>query len=67
LVVAYLAEGPTGGLGKIGARAVANNEGDRLWAAIFAMAILGTVSLVLLNLLQRAVMGWHASQRTQRV
>jgi NitT/TauT family transport system permease protein len=67
LVVAYLAEGPTGGLGKIGARAVANNEGDRLWAAIFAMAILGTISLVLLNLLQRAVMGWHASQRTQRV
>lgn len=66
LVVAYLAEGPTGGLGKIGARAVANNEGDRLWAAIFAMAILGTISLVLLNLLQRAVMGWHASQRTQR-
>ena len=66
LVVAYLAEGPTGGLGKIGARAVANNEGDRLWAAILSMAILGTISLVLLNVLQRAVMGWHASQRVPR-
>ncbi len=66
LVVAYLAERGTGGLGEIGARASANNEGDRLWAAILSMAILGTITLVLLNLLQRAVMGWHASQRTQR-
>jgi NitT/TauT family transport system permease protein len=66
LVVAYLAERGTGGLGEIGARAFANNEGDRLWAAILSMAVLGTISLVLLNLLQRAVMGWHASQRTQR-
>ena len=66
LVVAYLAERGTGGLGEIGARAFANNEGDRLWAAILSMAVLGTISLVLLNVLQRAVMGWHASQRTQR-
>ena len=64
LVVAYLAEGGTGGLGEIGARAIAGNQGDRLWAAIFSMAILGTICLVLLNLLQRAVMGWHASQRS---
>jgi NitT/TauT family transport system permease protein len=65
LVVAYLAEGGAGGLGKIGARAVAGNQGDRLWAAILSMAILGTISLVLLNVLQRAVMGWHVSQRSQ--
>jgi NitT/TauT family transport system permease protein len=65
LVVAYLAETTTGGLGAIGARAVASNEGDRLWAAILSMAVLGTISLVLLNVLQRATMGWHASQRTQ--
>lgn len=64
LVVAYLAERGTGGLGEIGARAFANNQGDRLWAAILSMAVLGTVSLVLLNVLQRAVMGWHASQRS---
>ena len=66
LVVAYLAEGGTGGLGQIGARAIAGNQGDRLWAAILSMAILGTVSLVLLSVLQRAVMGWHVSQRPQR-
>jgi NitT/TauT family transport system permease protein len=65
LVVAYLAEGGAGGLGKIGARAVAGNQGDRLWAAILSMAILGTISLVLLDVLQRAVMGWHVSQRSQ--
>ena len=35
--------------GKIGSRAFAANEGDRLWAAIFSMAILGTISLVLLT------------------
>jgi hypothetical protein len=28
------------------------------------MAILGTISLILLNVLQRAVMGWHVSQRS---
>jgi hypothetical protein len=36
-----------------------------LWAAIVSMAVLGTISLVMLNVLQRAAMGWHASQRTQ--
>jgi NitT/TauT family transport system permease protein len=66
LIVAYLAESGTGGLGEIGSRAVAGNQGDRLWAAILSMAFLGTVSLVLLNVLQRAVMGWHASQRFQQ-
>ena len=65
LVVAYLAEGGTGGLGQIGSRAIAGNQGDRLWAAILSMAILGTISLILLNVLQRAVMGWHVSQRPQ--
>jgi NitT/TauT family transport system permease protein len=64
LVVAYLAEGGTGGLGQIGSRAIAGNQGDRLWAAILSMAILGTISLILLNVLQRAVMGWHVSQRS---
>ena len=66
LVVAYLAEKGTGGLGEIGSRAFAGNQGDRLWAAIFSMAILGTVSLLLLTALQRAVMGWHVSQRSHR-
>jgi NitT/TauT family transport system permease protein len=66
LIVAYLAEGSAGGLGKIGASAIARTDGDRLWAAILSMAILGTISLMLLNALQRAVMGWHASQRSQQ-
>src|SRR5258706_14785793 len=44
LVVAYLAERGAGGLGEIGARAFANNEGERLWAAILSMAVLGTIS-----------------------
>ena len=66
LIVAYLAEGNTGGLGEIGSRAIAGNQGDRLWAAILSMAFLGTISLVLLNVLQRASMGWHASQRSQQ-
>jgi len=66
LVVAYLAEGGTGGLGQIGSRAIAGNQGDRLWAAILLMAILGTISLILLNVLQRAVMGWHVSQRSEQ-
>lgn len=65
LVVAYLAESGAGGLGEIGSRAVVGNQGDRLWAAILSMAILGTISLVLLNMLQRALMGWHVSQRSQ--
>jgi NitT/TauT family transport system permease protein len=65
LIVAYLAESGTGGLGEIGSRAIAGNQGDRLWAAILSMAILGTISLVLLNVLQRAAMGWHVSQRPQ--
>lgn len=66
LIVAYLSEGGTGGLGEIGSRAIAGNQGDRLWAAILSMAVLGTISLVLLNVLQQAVMGWHASQRSQQ-
>jgi NitT/TauT family transport system permease protein len=66
LIVAYLAESGTGGLGEIGSRAIAGNQGDRLWAAILSMALLGTVGLVLLDVLQRAAMGWHVSQRTQR-
>jgi NitT/TauT family transport system permease protein len=66
LVVAYLAESGAGGLGEIGSRAVVGNQGDRLWAAIVSMAMLGTISLVLLNMLQRTAMGWHVSQRSSQ-
>lgn len=68
LIASYLVEGgnfANEGLGAIGKRASALNEGDALWGAIFAMAILGTIALLLLSLLQRLVMGWHVSQRTR--
>ncbi len=69
LIAAYLVEGgnfANEGLGAIGKRAAALNEGDALWAAIFSMALLGTITLVLLSLLQRFAMRWHVSQRPQR-
>jgi len=68
LIASYLVEGgnfANEGLGAIGKRAAALNEGDALWGAIFSMAILGTIALLLLSLLQRLVMGWHVSQRTR--
>jgi len=33
---------------------------------VFAMAILGVTGLLLLSLLQRTVLHWHAAQRTVR-
>lgn len=68
LIASYLVEGgnfANQGLGAIGKRMAALNEGDGLWGAIFAMAILGTIALLLLSLLQRLVMGWHVSQRAR--
>lgn len=68
LIAAYLVEGANfanEGLGAIGKRAAALNQGDALWAAIFSMALLGTISLALLTLLQRVAMRWHVSQRVQ--
>ena len=69
LIAAYLVEGgnfANQGLGAIGRRASAQNQGDPLWAAIFSMAVLGSMGLVAINVLQRTTMGWHASQRSQR-
>ena len=68
LIAAYLVEGGNfagEGLGSIGRRAASLNQGDALWSAVFAMALLGTISLVLLSLLQRVAMRWHVSQRRQ--
>lgn len=69
LIAAYLVEGgnfANEGLGAIGKRAAALNEGDALWAAVFAMAIIGSLSLVAISLGQRFALHWHASQRSQR-
>jgi NitT/TauT family transport system permease protein len=70
LIAAYLVEGgnfANEGLGAIGRRAAALNEGDALWAAVFAMALLGTLFLVAISVLQRIVLKWHVSQRPQRI
>jgi ABC-type nitrate/sulfonate/bicarbonate transport system permease component len=54
------------GLGAIGKTAAAHNEGDALWAAVFAMAILGIAGLLLMSLLERVALRWHVSQRAPR-
>ena len=69
LIAAYLVEGgnlAAEGLGRIGSQASAASleAGNRLWAVIFSMAILGTVSLLFISVLQRVLMRWHVSQRT---
>jgi NitT/TauT family transport system permease protein len=68
LIAAYLAEGIEG-LGPIGKKAGAFSTNveqyDLLWSAIFCMALLGTVSLLVIAALQRALMRWHVSQRAQ--
>ncbi|HAP74507.1 MAG TPA: hypothetical protein DCR14_00300, partial [Acidimicrobiaceae bacterium] len=70
LAAAYFVEGANfanEGIGAIGKRAAATAAGaDTLWAAVFAMAILGVTGLLLLSLLQRTVLHWHAAQRTVR-
>ncbi len=69
LAAAYYVEGANfsnEGIGAIGKRASAAASGaDTLWAAVFAMAILGVTSLLLLALLQRAALHWHAAVRTR--
>jgi NitT/TauT family transport system permease protein len=51
------------GLGVIGKRAVAFNDGELLWASVFCTAALGIVGLGLLGAMERVVLRWHASQR----
>lgn len=66
LIAAYLVEGGNfadEGLGAIGRRAIALNEGDALWAAIVVMALLGMLGLVIVSAVRRTTLHWHASQR----
>lgn len=66
LIAAWLTEQyalVTHGLGVLGKRAVAFNDGDLLWASVFCTAALGMVGLLLVGLLERGVLRWHASQR----
>lgn len=68
LAAAYYVEGANfanEGIGWIGRTAASHNEADALWAAVFAMAILGITGLLLLSLLERTVLHWHAAQRSR--
>ena len=69
LAASYYVEGAnfsSEGLGAVGKAAAAQNQADALWAAVFAMAILGMTGLLLLSLLERVVLRWHVSQRPSR-
>lgn len=67
LAATYFAEGAalsTDGLGEAGRRAVAFNEGSILWTTILCTAALGIVGQVLVAVIERWAIHWHASQRT---
>mgnify|MGYP001825816768 CR=1 FL=1 len=67
LGAAYFAEGSFNsvgnGLGEIGKRAAANNQGSLLWTTILCTAMLGIAVQVLVVLAERWLLHWHASQR----
>lgn len=66
LAAAYFAEGSaltTDGLGAIGRRAASFNDAEILWTTIVSSALLGIAGLVLLSVLERYLLRWHASQR----
>jgi NitT/TauT family transport system permease protein len=67
LAAAYFAEGSaltTEGLGAIGRRAAAFNDGELLWTTIVCSALLGIAGLTLVSILERVLLKWHVSQRT---
>lgn len=69
LAIAYYVEGANfsnEGIGAIGRSAAANNHADRLWASVFAIAVVGVASLLALSLAERTILHWHAAQRTDR-
>jgi NitT/TauT family transport system permease protein len=67
LAAAYFAEGSAltrDGLGAIGRTAAASNQAETLWATITSAAVLGIVGLVIVSVLERSLLKWHASQRS---
>ena len=54
------------GLGRRIQEAIDFNQSRQLWASIYAVALLGGLAIVLLNVLERRVLHWHASTRTVR-
>jgi len=69
LAISFYVEGANfsnEGIGAIGRRAASQaSSADALWASVFAMAILGFVGLILISVIERKVLHWHASQRVR--
>jgi NitT/TauT family transport system permease protein len=66
LIVAFLAEQfalSTDGLGVWGKKGASFSDGDLVWGTVFCMALLGTLGLAVIGLLERWLLRWHASQR----
>ncbi len=66
LAAAYFSEGSAltrRGLGAIGRTAAASNQAETLWATITSAALLGISGLVLVSVVERSMLHWHASQR----
>ena len=49
------------GLGRRIQEAIDFNQSRQLWASIYAVALLGGLAIVLLNVLERRLLHWHAS------
>ncbi len=67
LAAAYFSEGSAltrDGLGAIGRTAAASNQAETLWATIASAAVLGVVGLLVISVLERSLLKWHASQRS---
>jgi NitT/TauT family transport system permease protein len=67
LAAAYFSEGSAltrRGLGAIGRTAAASNQAETLWATITSAALLGIVGLLVISVLERSLLKWHASQRS---
>ncbi len=69
LAAAYFSEGAAltnEGLGAIGRRATIDQTtgAEVLWTAIVCSALLGVTGLILLTIVERRLLRWHASQRT---
>jgi len=69
LAAAYFVEGGNlrnDGLGAIGRRAAALNNGEVLWATIAMTALLGIAMLLVLTIAERVLLRWHSSQQPAR-
>lgn len=64
-VIGEMFGGSTGGLGYSARTAQTRLLVDQLWGSIFVLALIGVVFNLLLAVLERKVLRWHSSQRSQ--